>query len=53
MGDLGGKLSSLKISVDRVVSKFRSALDGHLPQFEGSPKVDPPDMAPVYWTTIM
>ena len=33
MGDLRGKLSSLKISVDRVVSKFRSALDGHLPQF--------------------
>ncbi len=33
MGDLGGKLSSLKISVDRLVSKFRSALNGHLPQF--------------------
>ena len=33
MGDLRGKLSSLKISVNRVVSKFRSALNGHLPQF--------------------
>ena len=33
MGDHRGKLSSLKISVNRVVSKFRSALNGHLPQF--------------------
>ena len=33
MGDHRGKLSSLKISVNRVVSKFRSALNGHSPQF--------------------
>ncbi len=33
MGDHRGKLSSLKISVNRVVSKFGSALNGHLPQF--------------------
>ena len=33
MGDLKGKLSALKISVNKVVSKFGSALNGHLPQF--------------------
>ncbi len=32
MGDLGGDQSPLKISGDRVVSKFRPALNGHLPQ---------------------